>query len=197
MRIKFIILALNFSALTGMAHAQLAPTKPLGSSVAPGAAAGAPLPVGFVPASPAAVQAFPPPPAGARSTAGRPGIVTLSDVARQSEQPAPSTAQTGPEVPAITLVDSSNKAMTEARQQLRAEGALAIPAKRKEILLARISRSDYDANAVLYVKGQNRKVFSGSRVLQYTVGEIKEDGVCLYPAKGNAKNKCSTLVTFN
>ncbi|MCY1561613.1 hypothetical protein D9M68_988990 [compost metagenome] len=60
----------------------------------------------------------------------------------------------------------------------------------------RITRVGGEDTAVIWIKGQNRKVTTGSRVLQYAVGEIKDDGVCLYPVKGKVKDKCKTLLTF-
>ena len=64
------------------------------------------------------------------------------------------------------------------------------------ISLTRISRSGDEASAVLWVQGMQRRVRTGDPVLSYIVGEIRQDGVCVYPAKGKVKDHCKTMLTF-
>jgi hypothetical protein len=124
-------------------------------------------------------------------------------MARQSAEPArsPATpaaaAAAAVDVPAITSVDGSGTPIDAARERLRGGIVISPVIERPtNITLKRISRSGTEVTAILWVKGQSRKVTSGSRVLDYTVGEIKEDGVCLYTLKGKVKDKCRTMLTF-
>jgi hypothetical protein len=135
-----------------------------------------------------------------------PGAVTLSDIARQgSAAPANPIVQPQPtgQVPAIAILDgNTNKIATKpipANAMIRA-------ASETSISLSRISRVGFDTTVVLWVKGQSRRVTSGSRVLDYTVGEIRDDGVCLYKIqtavqtkKKQAKsdNRCKPFLTFS
>jgi len=188
MRFKTIILALNLSALAAASHAQmLTPAKPVvGAPVAaPSAAA--------IPVTAASQATAAPAPSGALA----PGVISLSDVARQSGEPAraPAGAQPTP-VPAITVADGTGQPIELARDKMRPSPNAVLTSNIGPFRLVRISRVGLDDTAVIWIKGQHRKVTTGSRVLQYTVGEIKEDGVCLYPVKGKVKDKCRTLLTF-
>lgn len=192
MRFKTIILALNLSALAAVSHAQmLTPTNPAGGApvAAPTTAA---IPV--TAASQAAATAAP-----AASGPLAPGVVSLADVARQSNgqpAPAPVGAQPNP-VPAITLVDGTGQPIQVARDKMRRSPDAAVAPRRNDpFYLVRISRVGGDDTAVLWIKGQHRKVTTGSRVLKYAVGEIKDDGVCIYLVKAKVKDKCKTLLTF-
>lgn len=185
MRFKTIILALNLSALAAASHAQvLTPAKPVvGAPAAPPAAAAA---AAQPSASSTARQAGP----------LAPGVVSLSDVARQSATaPAPATAQPIP-VPAITVTDGTGQPIDLARDKIRQSSDGTRTSNTSPFFLVRITRVGGEDTAVIWIKGQNRKVTTGSRVLQYAVGEIKDDGVCLYLVKGKVKDKCKTLLTF-
>lgn len=191
MRSKALAIAFGLGAVATNAFGQINAAKPLGTPSA------APVAV----ASSAQAPAAPTTPGStvAPAAPAAPGVVTLSDMARQGGEPPraaghpPAPSQT--EVPAITILDGNGKPLDAARDRLRTTGSTP-SAPRTNITLSRISRSGGDATAVLWVKGQHRKVTNGSRVLNYTVGEIKEDGVCLYPAKGKVKDKCRTMITF-
>lgn len=135
-----------------------------------------------------------------------PGAVTLSDIARQgSAAPVSPIVQPQPtsQVPAIAILDgNTNKIATKpipANAMIRA-------ASETSISLSRISRVGFDTTVVLWVKGQSRRVTSGSRVLDYTVGEIRDDGVCLYKIQTAAQtkkkqaasdNRCKPFLTFS
>lgn len=187
MRSNVVMIGLFFAAA---AHAQQVATAARGVVVQ----AGVPVPLGQPnPAeTPAAVPAKSPAVAEAPRAApgSAPGVVTLSEVAKQaSSEPVKALAvQPAPEVPAIAPVDGSGDT---ARIKMRALEPV------KSILLSRISSVDGGASAVVWVKGQHRKVAPGSRVLQYTIGEIRDDGVCLYKSGAHARDKCPTLLTFS
>jgi hypothetical protein len=187
MRFKSIILALNLSALAATSHAQLlTPAKP---------AVGAPA-TSAIPVTAAAQAPVPASPAQAGSLA--PGVVSLSDVAKQSgSEPAraPAAVQPTP-VPAITVADGTGQPIELARDKMRPGPGASLATNSSPFRLIRISRVGGEDTAVIWIKGQNRKVTTGSRVLQYAVGDIKEDGVCLYPVKGKVKDKCKSLLTF-
>lgn len=191
MRFKTLILAINLSAVATAAPAQLiTPAKP-----AVGAPVGAPA-APSVPA-PTATQASP---NSAPNQTGSlaPGVISLSDVARQSSSEplrAPVAAQ-AMQVPAITVVDGTGQPIELARDKMQQGANSGLKRNTSPFQLIRISRVGSDDTAVIWIKGQNRKVTTGSRVLQYTVGEIKEDGVCLYTVKAKIKEKCGTLLTF-
>lgn len=137
--------------------------------------------------------------------ASTPGAVTLSDIARQgSATPVAPTVQpqSAGQVPAIAILDgNSNKIVTKP---------VPVPtvvrvAPDTSISLSRISRVGFDTTVVLWVKGQNRRVTTGSRVLDYTIGEIRDDGVCLYKPQTAAQikkkqvksdNRCKPFLTF-
>lgn len=140
-----------------------------------------PLPMG-VPAAPAAA------PARAAAPAAPPGVVTLSDVARQ----APAVAEPLPVAPAAAADRSPEPGLTFA------PAPVLVPPPVNKILLMRISSVGADTTAVLWVRGRHRKVAAGARVLQYTVGEIRDDGVCLYQPRpdGRIKDRCQEMVTF-
>lgn len=191
MRFKTLILALNLSALAAASHAQmLTPAKPVVGTPATSPATGA-GPVAATSQTTASV-------AQAQSSALAPGVVSLSDVARQSsaESPRAPTATSATQVPAITVADGTGQPIELARDKMHQVRSSVVKYNTNPLQLIRISRVGGDDTAVLWIKGQNRKVTTGSRVLQYAVGEIKEDGVCLYPVKGKGKDKCATLLTF-
>lgn len=193
MRFKTIILALNLSAFAAVSHAQmLTPAKPV-----VGAPAVAPTtdPIPATAASQAATTAAPAP-LGSLA----PGVVSLADVARQSNgQPAPLPVGAQPNtVPAITLTDGTGQPIQLARDKMRRAPDSAATRRSDPFYLVRISRVGGNDTAVLWIKGQHRKVTTGSRVLKYAVGEIKDDGVCMYVVKSKVKekDKCRTLLTF-
>jgi hypothetical protein len=133
----------------------------------------------------------------APAPAAAPDLVTLSDVAKQASaeaKAAPSQPALA-EVPAITPVDG-NAALEATRARLRA--AADRQAEPASVMLTRISSVDGDMRAVVWVKGQHRRLAPGAHLLQYTVGEIRNDGVCLYTAKagGRTKDYCPKLLTF-
>lgn len=197
MRSKTIILALNLGALAAVSHAQiLTPVKPTVAAPAgtPAVAAPAAAPTGAS-AQPSASSAAP---AGSLA----PGVISLSDVAKQSTAAtAPTTAQPVP-VPAITVTEGTGQPIELAREKFRTSSNITGTPSPTPLRLVRLTRVGGEDTAVIWIKGQNRKVTNGSRVLQYAVGEIKEDGVCLYPvqtkakAKGKAKDKCKPFLTF-
>jgi len=124
--------------------------------------------------------------------------MTLSDVARQAPAEGPKPVSATPalaEVPPITAVETSDKAADAARAGM---ASALQPRRALNIALYRLSTVGEDVSAVLWVKGRNRKVLPGARVLQYTVGEIRDDGVCLYKtrANGKVKDRCQQFVTF-
>lgn len=123
-----------------------------------------------------------------------PGVVMLSDVAKQTPAEPPKVGAiqaTVAEVQPIQVLDASGKPVDAGIQKIAA-----IPAH--SITLTRISTVGAAKSALLWVKGQQRAVTSGAQVLQYIVGEIREDGVCLYHGgrKESVKLKCTTFVTF-
>jgi hypothetical protein len=117
-------------------------------------------------------------------------------MARESA-PAPAASlstASGPDVPAITSVDGTGPSIDAARNRMRSPDREA--SKVPTISLTRISRSGDDVSAVLWVQGMQRKVRTGDPVLTYIVGEIRRDGVCVYPAKGKVKDHCKNMLTF-
>lgn len=128
-----------------------------------------------------------------------PGVVMLSDVAKQTPQEPTKVGAiqaTVTEVQPIQVLDANGKPLDPGTAK-SAVASIQIGA-RQTITLTRISTVGAAKSAVLWVKGQQRAVTSGAKVLEYTVGEIREDGVCLYSGerKGNEKFKCKTFVTF-
>jgi hypothetical protein len=116
--------------------------------------------------------------------------MTLSDVARQASTETPAAAEASPFTPSgndMRLLDGPRPTavLLDSRPVL-------------SIVLARISTVGADTSAVLWVKGRLRKVSSGARVLQYTVGDIRDEGVCLNRTSdaGKGRNRCQELLTF-
>ncbi|MEM8515104.1 hypothetical protein RCH14_004464 [Massilia sp. MP_M2] len=193
MRFNLILTAIALAfCVTSLQAQQLTPDRP---PVVPGNN----MPGQALAVTPTAVAS--PATAPAVST---PGAVTLSDIARQgSATPAPTVQpQSAGQVPAIAILDgNSNKIATKP---------VPVPtvvrvAPDTSISLSRISRVGFDTTVVLWVKGQNRRVTTGSRVLDYTIGEIRDDGVCLYKPQTAAQikkkqvaseNRCKPFLTF-
>lgn len=192
---KFIALSLGLISVA--AQAQL--TKPaMPPALAPTAAATpatATTPPGGTQSATTTATASAPAAAPMRPAAHAPGVVTLSDVANQPDGQTSNAPVAQVSVPALVAVDGSGEAIDAARAQMRGAPQVA-PVSKQSIILTRISRVGSEATAVLWIKGQHRKVATGSRALDYTIGEIKEDGVCLYSAKAKGGNKCSRLITF-
>lgn len=178
MRSKLLLLALVL-AFADQALAQ--PPLPAGTPAAPAAGPGAAPP--GAPGSDARPSAMPP---------AMPGVVTLSDVARQAPTAAPPIATPLPVAPV-----QSDVRLPEEGLPRGIPVALA-PRPLMSIILSRISTVGADTSAVLWIKGRHRKVAPGERVLQYTVGEIRAEGVCLYQARsdGKVKDRCQEMVTF-
>lgn len=191
MRFKTIILALNLGALAAASHAQmLTPAKPAVAATAGAPATAAPA------AAPVAASAQPSASSAAQAGPLAPGVVSLSDVAKQSTAaPAPTTTQPVP-VPAITVTEGTGQPIELAREKFRMSSNVTRIPNPNPLSLVRLTRVGGEDTAVIWIKGQNRKVTTGSRVLQYAVGEIKDDGVCLYPVKTKAKDKCKPFLTF-
>ncbi|MEX5747569.1 hypothetical protein [Massilia sp. X63] len=176
MRFNAIVLALGLVAATTTTFAQTTSNMPAGAT----------------PAAPPVAQRA----AAAAPAPAAPGVVSLSDMARETPPvPAASISTTSaPEVPAITSVDGTGASINAARDRMRSAGREA--SKAPTISLTRISRSGDDVSAVLWVQGMQRRVRTGDPVLTYIVGEIRQDGVCVYPAKGKVKDHCKNMLTF-
>lgn len=198
MRFNPIFLALNFIVVG--AHAQQsAPKASIGMPTAPVTTkeAPSPLPVPGVPttntlAVPATPLAEP-----------KPGVLTLSEIAKQPPSSGPSSTETpkvgaiqpiAEDAQAITILDGKGLPATSAQGKFGDGDTRFVRAF--TITLSRISTQGADSTALLWVQGQSRRVVPGARVLQYTVGDIREDGVCLYVAKGKVKDHCAKLLTF-
>lgn len=178
MRYKLLLLAL---VLAFADHALAQPPLPAGTPAAPVAGPGA---------APASVSG-----SDARQSAAAPnmpGVVTLSDVARQAPTAAPPIATPLPVAPVPGDVRLPDEGLPRG-----IPGGIP-PRLALSIVLSRISTIGADTSAVLWVKGRHRKVAPGERVLQYTVGEIRHEGVCLYQARsdGKVKDRCQEMVTF-
>lgn len=187
MRSKLALIGFAFAACASSAQAQQA-TPDLPQNGLAGAAAMAKSDPGQV-STPSASAA---PAAGAAATNASPAssAPTLSDLARQGPA-TPVQAQPTQQVPAIAIIDTNNKA--GAKANAAGERRIEVPTK---ISLSRISRVGFDATVILWVEGQNRRVTTGSSVLEYTVGEIREDGVCMYKSKAKTKDRCKPFLTF-
>lgn len=190
------IIFTTLAVVSSLASAQqLTPQAPLANTpVATPNTAATQVPAGISPVRPPVASPL------------APGVVSLSDVARQpNADAAPKVGAIQPtaaEVQAITLVDGNGQPIDAARAKLRS-GSPAFPVQ-SSIMLYRISNIGAEQSALLWVKGQYRRVVVGSSVLTYTVNEINDDGVCLVskgkqPTKAKAKakqDKCAHQLTF-
>lgn len=138
-------------------------------------------------------------------------IATLADVARAKAAAAasgqlaavgqPNSSDLAPRAGPIqsekplAIVDGAGRVLDDAAVRLSA-AATVKPKRRvqKDLELQRISSSGSARRALISVNGVGRFVDVGSQVLKKTVGEIRNDGVCLYAPP--SKDKCGQFLTF-
>lgn len=191
MRFNLALMGIALAAYAASAQAQQMASDQAPTSLVGAAAMAKSDPSQTPTAAPTATSA--PTPAGPVAGASGNGAPTLSDLARQGvANPAP-RAETQPtqQVPAIEILDSKSKVGPKTNALIERPPAI------ERISLSRISRVGFDTTVVLWVEGQNRRVTTGSRVLEYTIGEIREDGVCMYKSKSKTKDRCKPFLTLN